>query len=152
MTTFVDCLTPPSGTSFFKREEIKILDYQKRPDHGEVRWSATLYKYCIGAPPTDPEFEKKGGAVVLVFIHHGFVFDDSNDWTMQKFTTEFDLRDAQLLRVLPMSLTSSETTGYKAHINETNFQMDLPMYKNRGHESFVFSAKFRESFARVPQT
>ncbi|KAJ8517631.1 hypothetical protein ONZ45_g5196 [Pleurotus djamor] len=133
-------------------EEINILDYQKRPDHGEVRWTASMYKYCIGAPPDDPDFKKKGGAIVLIFIHHGFCYDDSSDWATQDFTTEFDHQDAQLVRILPMSLSASETTGYKAHINQTNFQMDLPMYRNRGHESFVFSAKFQESFVRVPLT
>ncbi|KAJ8515821.1 hypothetical protein ONZ45_g6798 [Pleurotus djamor] len=128
-----------------------ICDHQGRSSDGEVVWWVSLYKYCTGAHPTDPDFAKKGGAIVLIFVHHGYLYTFDNDWSFQQFSIAYDRKNARHLRTLPMSYSGSEATN-KAQAQDINFETDLVLHKNRGNETFVFPAQFRESFFRAPQT
>ncbi|KAJ8517632.1 hypothetical protein ONZ45_g5195 [Pleurotus djamor] len=125
---FINHLTPPGGTAFFKRD-----------------------KYCTGALPTDPDFVKKGGAIIIVMISHGYLYTFDNSWIRQEFTISYDRKIARHVRTLPISYSGHESST-KALAYDIHFEMDLILYKNRGNETFVFPAQFRESFVTIPDT
>lgn len=62
------------------------------PDDGrQLSWYITMYKYCVGATPTDPDFQKKGGKVIIVLVHHGTLkFPTDHRWTLQIFRVYYD--------------------------------------------------------------
>ncbi|KAJ8517623.1 hypothetical protein ONZ45_g5200 [Pleurotus djamor] len=156
LNTHIDGLTPPSGTTFFDCEDIMLFHNQSITG-GEMTWWITVYKYCTGAIPTDPDFAKKRGAIILVIVHHGYFRTKDNNWGSQAFSVEHDSPAVRHLRIYPAAFSGVPNPGIidptnVAGVYGINFEMSLRLFKNRGHETFVFPAQYKETFVRSPKT
>ncbi|KAJ8502407.1 hypothetical protein ONZ45_g11785 [Pleurotus djamor] len=150
----VDHLTPPIGTSFFKCEEIVVCVNETLPDDGrQLSWYITMYKYCVGAMPTDPDFQKKGGKVIVILVHHGTLkFPTDLRWTLQIFRVYYD-DEAGVIPYLQLPETHSGVATPDGNMQyQIDFEMMMPLFKSDSSEPFLFIARYKEVLVRPPGT
>ncbi|KAF4568082.1 hypothetical protein EYR40_010521 [Pleurotus pulmonarius] len=154
---YINQLTPPIGTSFFKRQTITIFDNEvfrgtfiSTPLGDAVvqvqtlTWKVDIYTYVTGARPDQPQLEANGGSVMVVMVHSGHLsFDCRTGRSMYRVTAPTSVSAQKQLPPTGSGIKNEDYWNYSI-----SYQEVMNMFNNGGNGSLNFDAKYKEDFSR----
>ncbi|KAJ8488459.1 hypothetical protein ONZ45_g13947 [Pleurotus djamor] len=159
-TGFVNKLSPPAGTDYWRCQSFMLLeDYELGFTHKSEKflfetltWRIDAYVYVVNSKPDDPNFSHNGGAVYVVLVHSGPA--ERGDIADSGLEYRFDVVLTPLVRglggvngaamkqlpALNIGTKNGDVTNYPL-----SFVQDMQMFRSKGNETFTFSAQYEDS-------
>ncbi|KAL4255864.1 Tail fiber protein [Pleurotus pulmonarius] len=154
---YINQLTPPIGTSFFKRQTVTLFDnvkfYSKSISLPEgdaqvlvqtLTWKVDVYTYVTGARPDQEQFEANGGSVMVVVVHSGHLsFDSRKGRSIYRVTAPTSVASQKQLPPTGSGIKNEDYWNYSI-----SYQEIMNMFNNGGNGTLNFDAKYKEDFSR----
>ncbi|KDQ24139.1 hypothetical protein PLEOSDRAFT_1086438 [Pleurotus ostreatus PC15] len=154
---YINQLTPPIGTSFFKRQSVTLFDderfYAKFISIPEsdlqvlvqtLTWKVDIYTYVTGATPDQEQFEANGGSVMVVMVHSGHLsFDSRRGRSIYRVTAPTSVVSQKQLPPTGSGIKNEDYWNYTI-----SYQEVMNMFNNGGNGTLNFDAKYKEDFSR----
>ncbi|KAF4594306.1 hypothetical protein EYR40_009109 [Pleurotus pulmonarius] len=168
-------LTPPAGTLFFSksypftlcedstdhlgsRQAITIFeneDIKQRNSLGQtlryetLTWRSDVYKYVTNAKPDEPDFQRRGGEIYVIFVHGGIAKPSG-------FIPGVGLEYMQTVKVppsiIPVKHYPATGSGIQSGENwsyDIGFKQTMSMFNHGGNGVLDFQASYMEDFVRT---
>ncbi|KAF9491662.1 hypothetical protein BDN71DRAFT_1510139 [Pleurotus eryngii] len=154
---YINQLTPPIGTSFFKRQTVTLFDDERfyaiifgTPEvDGQalvqtLTWKVDIYTYVTGARPDQEQFEANGGSVMVVMVHSGHLsFDSRKGRSIYRVTAPTSVVSQKQLPPTGSGIKNEDYWNYNI-----SYQEVMNMFNNGGNGTLNFDAKYKEDFSR----
>ncbi|KAF4568071.1 hypothetical protein EYR40_010533 [Pleurotus pulmonarius] len=137
---YINQLTPPIGTSFFKRQTVTLFDnvkfYSKSISLPEgdaqvlvqtLTWKVDVYTYVTGARPDQEQFEANGGKGRSIY----------------RVTAPTSVASQKQLPPTGSGIKNEDYWNYSI-----SYQEIMNMFNNGGNGTLNFDAKYKEDFSR----
>ncbi|KAG9217991.1 hypothetical protein CCMSSC00406_0009811 [Pleurotus cornucopiae] len=137
---YINQLTPPIGTSFFKRQSVTLFDderfYAKFISIPEsdlqvlvqtLTWKVDIYTYVTGATPDQEQFEANGGRGRSIY----------------RVTAPTSVVSQKQLPPTGSGIKNEDYWNYTI-----SYQEVMNMFNNGGNGTLNFDAKYKEDFSR----
>ncbi|KAL4263739.1 hypothetical protein AB1N83_005975 [Pleurotus pulmonarius] len=151
-------LTPPAGTLFFSKQAITIFeneDIKQRNSLGQtlryetLTWRSDVYKYVTNAKPDEPDFQRRGGEIYVIFVHGGIAKPSG-------FIPGVGLEYMQTVKVppsiIPVKHYPATGSGIQSGENwsyDIGFKQTMSMFNHGGNGVLDFQASYMEDFVRT---
>ncbi|KDQ27119.1 hypothetical protein PLEOSDRAFT_158972 [Pleurotus ostreatus PC15] len=124
-------LTPPAGTLFFSKSQAIAIFENEDIKHRNVlgqtiryetlTWRSDVYKYVTNAKPDDPDFQRRGGEIFVIFVHP----------------------------VKHYPATGSGIQSGENWTHKIGFKQTMSMFNHGGNGILDFQASYMEDFVRT---
>ncbi|KAL4249224.1 hypothetical protein AB1N83_014002 [Pleurotus pulmonarius] len=129
-------LEPPIGTSFWSVQDIELFE-GKKIDSATVDWSCRCYIFTTNQSPDSPDFVKSGGAFYIIFEHRGQLDMGSRTLKLRMHADS----------AIPVTHVPNRSTKNGDDWTATiDYEQQMQMFKNKGHEAFTHTAKYNDTF------
>ncbi|KAJ8517441.1 hypothetical protein ONZ45_g5368 [Pleurotus djamor] len=156
---YLNKLTPPAGTDYWRKQTFNVFTNQQLLYHfyappfideydlvETLTWNIDAYVYTVNAPPGD-DFAEQGGAIYVILVHSGSAATGHLVGGGMEYRYNVNMKSppsgSATVKQLPPSnsgVTSGDNTNYPI-----SFAQDMQMFKNGGNEIFTFLAQYEDS-------
>ncbi|KAJ8502635.1 hypothetical protein ONZ45_g11566 [Pleurotus djamor] len=151
---YINQLTPPAGTSFWRHQTFTPFDQVSvanlRDKLATFTWRIDAYVYAVNAIP-DENFASNGGLVYVVLVHSGAAATAKNIepstmpvyWPLE-FEYDVSLPNSNGDSFMHQPTSNSGTQDGDTYKYTIAYAQDFQMFRNGGNEAFTFPAKYAD--------
>ncbi|KAJ8507053.1 hypothetical protein ONZ45_g10544 [Pleurotus djamor] len=151
---YINRLTPPAGTNFWRHQTFNVMRNQELTFTilnstfllETLTWNIDAYVYAVNAHPGS-DFTGRGGLIYVVLVHSGSAATGQMVGAGTEYRYNVTMKSppsgAAALKQFPPSnsgIINGDNTNYTI-----SFAQDMQMFKNGGNELFTFQSQYEDS-------
>ncbi|KAJ8508717.1 hypothetical protein ONZ45_g9044 [Pleurotus djamor] len=151
---YVNKLTPPPGTDYWRRQTFTVWDNVKLTRtsgstetlYETLTWRIDAYVYVTYTQPSD-NFASEGGSVCVILVHYGSAATGSYKQDTMEYRYNVSLQNppggSAAVKQLPPSNSGIQSGNSWSY--PISFTQDMQMFNNGGTNIFTFTADYEDS-------